>query len=104
MGLIKGFRPRNKGFVNIQSVKGAVEFDDNKVGFYNATPVTQPVAIADIATTATTGSLPTANGAVVIADTATPTVVELLEYCVELEVKLEAALAALRSLGLIAST
>ena len=74
-----------------------------KFGFYGTTPVVQPSAIANIATTATTGSLPTANGAVVIANTATPTVVELLEYCVELETKLEAALAALRTLGLIAS-
>ncbi len=33
----------------------------------------------------------------------TPTVAELLEYCVELESKLEAALGHLRTLGLIAS-
>lgn len=34
--------------------------------------------------TATAGSLPAPNKVVVIADTATPTVVELLEYCHEL--------------------
>jgi hypothetical protein len=40
---------------------------------------------------------------VTIADASTPTVVELLEYCVELEAKLEAALAALRTVGVIAT-
>ena len=42
-----------------------------------------------ITVTATTGSLPTANGAVTIADTATPTVVELLEFCMELKAKID---------------
>ena len=60
-------------------------------------------AIADITTTATTGTLPTADGSVTIADAAAPTVDELLEYCVELEAKLEAALAALRTVGVIAT-
>jgi len=74
-----------------------------KLGFYNATPVVQPAAIPDLTVTATTGTLPTANGSVTIADAAAPTVVELLEYCTELEAKLELALARLRSLGLIAT-
>lgn len=74
-----------------------------KLGFYNATPVVQPTAVADITTTATTGTLPTADGSVTIADAAAPTVIELLEYCVELEAKLETALSRLRSLGLIAT-
>lgn len=74
-----------------------------KLGFYNATPVAQPAAVANITTTATAGTLPTANGTVTIADAATPTVTELLEYCVELEAKLEAALSRLRDLGLIAT-
>jgi len=60
-------------------------------------------AIADITTTATTGTLPTADGSVTIADAAAPTVSELLEYCVELEAKLETALAALRTVGVIAT-
>lgn len=64
---------------------------------------TQASAIADLTTTATTGTLPTANGTVTIANAASPTVAELLEYCVELEAKLEAALAALRGVGIIAS-
>jgi hypothetical protein len=72
-----------------------------KLGFYNATPVVQPAAVADITTTATAGSLPTPDGSVTIADATTPTVTELLEYCVELEAKLEAALGHLRTLGLI---
>ena len=74
-----------------------------KIGFYNATPVVQPNAVADITTTATSGSLPTPDGSVTIADATTPTVTELLEYCVELEAKLEAGLGRLRALGLIAS-
>jgi hypothetical protein len=40
---------------------------------------------------------------VTIADADAPTVDELLEYCVELEAKLEAALGHLRTLGLIAT-
>lgn len=74
-----------------------------KLGFFNATPVAQPTAVANITTTATTGSLPAANGAVTIADAASPTVAELLEYCVELETKLEDLLGKLRTLGLIAT-
>ena len=61
------------------------------------------IAITDITTAATTGTLPTADGSVTIADAAAPTVTELLEYCVELESKLEAALAALRTVGVIAT-
>ena len=46
--------------------------------------VGKPFNQQTLTVTATTGSLPTPNKAVVIADTATPTVVELLEYCHEL--------------------
>jgi hypothetical protein len=74
-----------------------------KLGFYNATPVVQPAAVTDITTTATAGTLPTPDGTVTIADADVPTVDELLEYCVELEAKLEAALGHLRTLGLIAT-
>jgi hypothetical protein len=74
-----------------------------KISFWNATPVVQPAAVANITTTATTGTLPTANGSVTIADAATPTVVELLEYCVELEAKLEDLLGKLRTIGIIAT-
>jgi hypothetical protein len=74
-----------------------------KLGFYNAAPVVQPAAVTDITTTATAGTLPTPDGTVTIADADVPTVGELLEYCVELEAKLEAALGHLRTLGLIAT-
>lgn len=60
--------------------------------------------VAPITTTATVGELPTADGAVTIADTATPTVTELLEYCVELEAKLEAVLTALNATGITAAS
>jgi hypothetical protein len=43
--------------------------------------------IVPVAVTATTGTLPTPNGATVIANTATPTVVELLDLCMELKAK-----------------
>jgi hypothetical protein len=74
-----------------------------KIGLWNATPVVQPAAVANITTTATAGALPTPDGAVTIADTATPTVTELLEYCVELETKLEDLLGKLRTVGIIAT-
>lgn len=64
---------------------------------------TQQSAIADLTVTASSGTLPTANGSVTISDASTPTVAELQEFCVELEAKLEAALAALRAYGIIAS-
>jgi hypothetical protein len=65
--------------------------------------VLQGVAVANLTSVATSGSLPTANGSVTIADATTPTVVELLEYCFELETKLEALLASLRTSGALAS-
>jgi len=74
-----------------------------KLGFWNATPAVQPTAIANITTTATTGTLPTADNAVTIANAATPTVVELLSYCVELEAKIEDLLGKLRTIGIIAT-
>lgn len=74
-----------------------------KISFWNATPVVQPAAVPNITTTATTGTLPTADGSVTIANAATPTVTELLEYCVELETKLENLLGKLRTIGIIAT-
>jgi len=79
------------------------EIDGDTIGFFGTTAASQPSAIANITSTATSGALPTADGSVTIADATTPTVTELLEYCVELEAKLESALAALRTLGLIAT-
>jgi len=77
-------------------------FLNNVEGVLGATPAAG-TAIADITTEATTGTLPTPDGAVTIANAATPTVAELQEYCVELEAKVEAILAALRAHGLIAT-
>lgn len=46
--------------------------------------------VAPVSVTYTTGSGPTANGSVTIANAATPTVTELLEFCVELNAKITA--------------
>lgn len=50
----------------------------------------QKAHIGKVAVTATTGALPTPDGAVTVADAATPTVVELLELCMELKAKIDA--------------
>jgi hypothetical protein len=73
-----------------------------KVGFWNATPAVQPAAIANLAVTASSGTLPTADGSVSVNAT-TPTVAQLLEFCVELEAKVEDLLAKLRTIGIIAT-
>lgn len=44
---------------------------------------------APVAVTATTGALPAVTGAVVIANTATPTVAELLKLCLELKAQID---------------
>jgi hypothetical protein len=74
-----------------------------KIGFYNATPVVQPAAVADLAVTFTANAPAAADGSITVADGNSPTVAELLEYCVELEAKLEDLLGKLRTLGLIAT-
>ena len=74
-----------------------------KLAFFNATPVVQQSAIANITSSASSGTLPTANGSITISNASTPTVAELQEYCVELESKLESVLAVLRTCGLIAT-
>jgi hypothetical protein len=74
-----------------------------KLGFYNAAPVVQPAAVADLAVTFTANAPAAADGSITVADGNSPTVGELLEYCVELEAKLEDLLAKLRTLGLIAT-
>ena len=45
--------------------------------------------ISAITITPTTGTLPTPNGAVTIADAAAPTNAELLELCIELKAKID---------------
>ena len=54
--------------------------------------------------TATAGTLPTANGAVTIANAATPTVAELQEAVVELNAKVSAIIAALEGAGITAAS
>lgn len=55
------------------------------------------VALAANTVTATTGSLPTVDGATTIANAATPTVAELLDFCVENRAKIAAIIAALKA-------
>lgn len=81
---------------------------DRTITFPNATGTVvvnaSAAVIAPITTTATAGALPTADSTVTIADATTPTVTELLEYCVELETKLEAILTKLNALGITAAS
>lgn len=63
----------------------------------------QGAAVANLAVTVTAGSLPVADGTLTIANAATPTVAELLEYCVELETKLYALRSSLRTAGVVAT-
>lgn len=57
----------------------------------------QVAALAANTVTATTGTLPTPNGATTIANAATPTVAELLEFCMENRAKIAAIIAALKA-------
>jgi hypothetical protein len=50
----------------------------------------QKTKTGQVAVTVTSGSLPTPTGAFTIANSATPTVVELLRFCTELKAKLDA--------------
>lgn len=78
------------------TVVATVTVPDSYVG-------TRAPAVSDLTVVATTGTLPTANGTVTIANAASPTVVELLEYCRELEAKVEALFAGMRGSYLMAS-
>lgn len=86
------------------TVTGNMAVTTTTVGFFNAAGAAQSAHVADITTTATTGTLPTADGTVTIADAASPTNAELLEYCVELEAKVEALLAFASAHGLMAAS
>ena len=80
-----------------------LEITGGALGLFGTTPAAQPAAIGDLTVTATSGTLPTPDGSLTIADAAAPTNTELLEYCGEIEAKLESALASLRALGIIAT-
>lgn len=58
---------------------------------------TQVAALAANTVTATTGSLPTPAGTTVIANAASPTVAELLDFCVENRATIAAIIAALKA-------
>lgn len=81
------------------------EVNGSTVGFFNmTTPGGQVAHVADLAASATNGTLPTANGTMTFADAASPTNAELLEYCRELEAKVNSLLAFASAHGLMASS
>lgn len=90
---------------NEVSLLGNLALASGKVYKVNGTQVVggQGAAVANLTVIATTGSLPTPNGSVTIADAASPTPAELLKYCVELEATVETLLSRLRAHGLIAT-
>jgi hypothetical protein len=77
---------------------------NQKIGLYGVTPVVQPTHVADIVLSATTGELPAAADAQVFADTAMPTVVELLGAVVSLNAKITAINARMAALGSTAAS
>ena len=80
------------------------EVNANTIGFFGTTAAIQSTHVADLSATATTGTLPTADGTMTIADAASPTNAELLEYCRELEAKVNSLLAFASAHGLMASS
>ena len=81
-----------------------LDIDENKIGFFGATAAVQSTHVADLSATATSGTLPTADGTMTIADATSPTNAELLEYCRELEAKVNSLLAFASAHGLMASS
>ena len=81
-----------------------LDINENKIGFFGATAAVQSTHVADLSATATTGTLPTADGTMTIANAASPTNAELLEYCRELEAKVNSLLAFASAHGLMASS
>jgi hypothetical protein len=70
--------------------------------WYEVQPWTKQAAITALAVAATTGTLPTADGAVTIANATAPTTTELLEYCREQDAKINALRVAMTACGLTA--
>ena len=58
--------------------------------------------VADLVVTYTAGSAPAAGGSLTIANSATPTVTELLDFCEELNAKVKALCDILEAHGLMA--
>ena len=97
------------GRIQVQTMSGGtlatrLDVNENKIGFFGATAAVQSTHVADLSATATTGTLPTADGTMTIADAASPTNAELLEYCRELEAKVNSLLAFASAHGLMASS
>ena len=94
--------------------KGALLVDITNAKLYMNTgaaqaPTWTPVAIgaqqsniADLSITYTTGSDPSTDGSIVVADTATPSAVELLEFCAQINAKVNLILDALDAYGITA--
>lgn len=94
--------------------KGTLLIDTTNAKLYMNTGTAQaptwtalPVAaqqsnIADLTITYTTGSAPTKNGTITVANSATPTVVELLEFVEEVNAKLNLVLDVLDAYGMTA--
>jgi hypothetical protein len=81
-----------------------LEVNANTIGFFGTTAAVQSTHVADLSATATSGTLPTADGTMTVADAASPTNAELLEYCRELEAKVNSLLAFASAHGLMASS
>ena len=81
-----------------------LEVSGANIRFFCATAAAQSTHVADITTSASSGSLPTASDTNTIANAAAPTNAELLQYCVTLEAKVEALLAFASAHGLMASS
>ena len=64
---------------------------------------TRQALVADITVTYTAGSAPAVDGAITVANSATPTVVELLEFCEELKTKVNALADILEAHGLMSA-
>ena len=70
-----------------------------KLGFWNATPVVQPAAVTKYTVTYTLGSAPAAAN-LTVANSATPTLQELLSYCAFLHSQLNDVTDKLKTIGL----
>jgi hypothetical protein len=64
---------------------------------------TRQALVADLTVTYTAGSAPAAGGSLTVANSATPTVVELLDFCEELSAKIKALADILEAHGLMSA-
>lgn len=80
--------------------------EDSMFSDENGKPLlsTRQALVADIVVTYTAGSAPAASGALTIANSATPTVAELLDFCEELNAKVKALSDILEAHGLMSAS